>query len=100
MDNKFIVKVEVGQDSDNEYLEELAKEGLIEAYIYDANETFLPDFTPDWLYDILEEVAQSSGGTYDESMESVFEIDNTFYNALIKHPSCQEYGEINTNNEF
>ena len=28
--------------------------------------------------------------------ESVFEIDDTFYNALITHPRCQKYEEVDT----
>jgi hypothetical protein len=69
---------------------------LITAYIWDASECYLPDFTPKWLYDVLEDIKKNSGGYYGRLMESVFEIDDTFYNALISHPRCKNYEEVET----
>ena len=69
---------------------------LITAYIWDASKQFLPDFTPYWLYDVLDSIKKNSGGYYGRLMESVFEIDDIFYNALITHPRCQKYEEIET----
>lgn len=37
---------------------------LITAYIWDASKQFLPDFTPYWLYDILNGIKKNSGGYY------------------------------------
>ena len=76
--------------------EKNSQTGLIIAEIWDDSERYLPDFTPDWLYDILENIGNSSGGHYEGLMESVFEIDNTFYNNLITHPRCKSHEEINT----
>ena len=86
--NQFKIKVEKPSedcysDIESDYVAE----------IWDDSEIYLPDFTPDWLYDILEDVKKSSGGVCDELMESIFEIDETFYNAIIKHPQCAGYEE-------
>ena len=75
--------------------------GNIQAWVFDAsevkNDSFpVPDFTPDWLYDILENIGKSSGGYYGELMESIFEMDDTYYNALINHPCCESYKEISS----
>jgi hypothetical protein len=88
-------KFKVWKEKDrNEY-------GNIQAWVFDAsevkNDSFpVPDFTPDWLYDILENIEKSSGGYYGECMESFFEMDDTYYNTLIKHPNCESYKEVNT----
>lgn len=73
---------------------------LITAYIWDASEQYLPDFTPNWLYDVLEDIKKNSGGYYGRLMESVFEIDDIFYNALISHPRCKHYEEIETSGKI
>ena len=56
-------------------------------FIYDANEKFLPDTTPEWLYDILN---GSPSMGWSEFMESIFEVDNETYEYLINHPDCNE----------
>lgn len=56
-------------------------------FIYDANEEFLPDTTPEWLYDILN---GSPSMAWSEFMESIFEVDNETYEYLINHPDCVE----------
>lgn len=74
--------------------------GSILAWVFDASEVEnddfpVPDFTPDWLYNILESVEKSSGGYYGETMESLFEMDDTYYDELIKHPRCESFKEVN-----
>ena len=80
----FKVKVEKDRD----------EFGNLVAYVWDDSEVFLPDFTPDWLYDLLEIVRYSSGGYYGEDMESVFSMDDNFYQALINHPQCAGYEKL------
>lgn len=81
--DKFIVK-----SYDDENLEDLISEDYpLVAYVYDSNEEFLPDYTPDWLYEIL----NSLDGEYIEHQESIFGMDTTFYNELISHPNCILY---------
>ena len=77
------------------------EEGYIQAWVFDASEIEcddfpVPDFTPDWLYDILENIEKSSGGYYDELMESIFEMNDVYYNELINHPCCESFKEVNT----
>ena len=83
--NKFRVQKEKNRDH-----------GCILAWVFDASEEPIPDFTPDWLYGILENLEKSSGGYYGESMESLFEMDDTYYNALINHPFCESCEEEDT----
>lgn len=83
--NKFNVKVEKSQD----ILDNLGTELIAE--IWDASEDYLPDFTPEWLYNILENIVKSSGGVCEELMESVFEVDEKFCKAIEKHPDCKKY---------
>ena len=64
-------------------------------YIFDASEQFLPDHTPDWLYDIMNSVDQYG---WDELMESIFDVSPEFLDKLSKHPQCIEYREC-TNKE-
>lgn len=59
-------------------------------YIWDASENFLPDSSPDWLYEILE----SLPGNYCEVMESIFECSDDFIEALKNHPSCVGFKEV------
>lgn len=84
-ENEFKVKVEIPKNS----------EGYWTAEIWDASERYLPDFTPDWLYSLLEGIEKSSGGECSESMESVFDIDDKFKDAIKNHPRCVEYKEVN-----
>jgi hypothetical protein len=85
-ENEFKVKVEVpSKDS--------GIESEFVAEIWDATECYLPDFTPDWLYRVLESIEKSSGGECSELMESVFEIDSKFKDALKNHPRCIKYSE-------
>lgn len=85
----FNVKVEKKRDEN----------GDLVAYVWDSSETFLPDFTPDWLYDILEAIEASSGGYYDEDMESVFSMDDKFYQALITHSQCAGHEEVDSSED-
>lgn len=73
----------------NKQLTELDDEPYYDVicYVYDAEESFLPDHTPDWLYDIL----NNSPGKHMESEESKFDVDNVTYNYLINHPNCIEH---------
>ena len=50
----------------------------------------MPDFTPDWLYELLDTLP----GEHDEFMESMFECDETFLEALKNHPDCILFEEI------
>ena len=61
-------------------------EGNLVAYIFDDDEGFLPDYTDDWLNDILFD----SPGYCSETMESVFEIDKDTLDYLVNHPQCNE----------
>lgn len=75
--------------------------GNIQAWVFDASEVEgddfpIPDFTPDWLCNILDNIKKSSGGYYGECMESFFEMDDTYYNELINHPYCESFKEVNT----
>ncbi len=75
--------------------------GYIQAWIFDASEVEgddfpVPDFTPDWLYDILGKIGKLSRGYHGELMESLFEMDDIYYNELINHPGCESYKEVNT----
>lgn len=77
--------------------------GYILAWVFDASEEPIPDFIPNWLYGILENLEKSSGGYFKkilsyhgESMESLFEMDDTYYNALINHPFCESCEEVDT----
>ena len=77
------------------------EEEYIQAWVFDASEVEgddfpVPDFTPDWLYDVLENIEKSSGGYYGELMESLFEMDDTYYNELINHPGCKSFKEISS----
>lgn len=83
--SKFNVKVEKSQDNLDNFETELIAE------IWDASEDYLPDFTPEWLYDIIENIVKSSGGVCEELMESVFEVDEKFCKAIEKHPDCKKY---------
>ncbi len=85
-DNKFRVQREKNSKVD----------GSILAWVFDASEEPVPYFTPDWLYNILENIRNSSGGYYGELMGSLFEMDDIFYNNLITHLRCESYEEVNT----
>ena len=76
---KFKVKV----------LELNSTEGYSVAEIWDASEEYLPDFTPAWLYELLDSLL----GDYGELQESVFECDSMFLEALKNHPNCKEFIE-------
>ena len=78
----FKVKVEKKRDENDDLV----------AYIWDASEKFLPDFTPDWLYDILEALP----GYHGEEMESVFSMDDEFYQSLINHSQCAGCEEVDS----
>ena len=81
----------------NDYL--LDKQHPIFAYIYDANGDFLPDYTPDWLYKIMDEVMKQSSGDYIEHQESMFGLNKKFYDALIQHPDCINHNDIDTQDD-
>jgi hypothetical protein len=83
--NKFNVKVEKSQENLDDFGTELIAE------IWDDNESYLPDFTPEWLYEIIEDVIKTSGGWCHEEMESVFSVDEKFCKAIEKHPNCKTY---------
>ena len=78
----------------NDYL--LDKTYPIFAYIYDANDDFLPDYTPDWLYKIMDEVMKQSSGDYIEHQESMFGMNKKFYDSIIQHPDCINHEDIDT----
>ena len=84
-ENKFKVKVNSSLSSD----EFDHTDGFKTVEIWDASEEYLPDFTPDWLYSLLD----SLPGEYGELMESIFECDDEFLEALKNHPNCVEYKE-------
>lgn len=75
---KFNVRVEKSQENLDDFETELIAE------IWDDNEGYLPDFTPEWLYDIIDDVVKSSGGVCEELMESVFEVDENFCKTIKK----------------
>lgn len=79
---------------DMDYL--LDKTYPIFAYIYDANDEFLPDYTPDWLYKIMDEVKKQSNGDYIEHQESMFGMNKKFYDSIIQHPDCINHDDIDT----
>lgn len=81
--NKFRVKV------DNLGSNELGTDGFKVVHIWDASEEYLPDFTPGWLYRLLD----SLPGEFGELMESIFECSDEFLEALKNHPNCEEYKE-------
>lgn len=85
--NKFNVKVKKSQENLDDFGTELIAE------IWDSSETYLPDFTPDWLYEIIENVEKSSGGFCIEEMESFFSVDEKFCEAIKNHPNCNNYSE-------
>lgn len=89
--NKFRVKVDLSLNSEDYFV----TEGLRIAEIWDASKTYLPDFTPKWLYKILE----SLPGEYGRLQESVFECDDIFLEALKNHPNCEDYKEIGKKDE-
>jgi len=78
----------------NDYL--LDRQYPIFAYIYDANDEFLPDYTPDWLYEIMDDVKKQSSGDYTEHQESMFGMNKKFYDAIIQHPDCINHNDIDT----
>jgi len=65
--------------------EDYSGEDYVRCFVFDANEEFLPDFTPDWLYDILDNI------DYMEFEESIFEMGEKSYDYLINHPDCVEH---------
>lgn len=65
--------------------EDYSGKDYVRCFVFDANEQFLPDFTPDWLYDILDNI------DYMEFQESIFEMGEKSYNYLINHPDCVEH---------
>lgn len=69
------------------------------AYIYCANDDFLPDNTPSWLYDVMRKVQDASGGVFAEHEESTFVMDKKFYEELIKHPDCVMHSDLNDRND-
>ena len=86
------------KQTEQDYL--LTKEYPILCYIYEANEKFLPDETPCWLYDVLNEIEKESGGSYTEHQESVFGMNKKFYEVLIKHIGCINSKPINDKKEI
>ena len=77
----------------------LDKNYPIFAYIYDANGDFLPDYTPNWLYKIMDEVMKQSNGNYIEHQESMFGMNKKFYDAIIQHPDCINHDNIDTQDD-
>jgi hypothetical protein len=88
-DNKFKVKIEKVRET-------YTGLNLITAYIWDASKQFLPESTPGWLWNVLDIIKKNSGGYCGRLEESVFEIDDTFYNALITNKRCESHEEIET----
>lgn len=94
-DNKFIIEV-ISKDYicngegywDKDDWDDLVKDKQILCYIYDADETPIPDFSPDWLYEILEKYENIPGGYCSEDMESTFIVSKETYDALLKDPRC------------
>ena len=94
-DNKFIMEV-ISKDYicngegywDEDDWDDLVKNKQILCYIYDADETPIPDFSPDWLYEILEKYENIPGGYCSEDMESTFIVSKETYDALLKDPHC------------
>lgn len=94
-DNKFIMEV-ISKDYicngegywDEDDWDDLVKNKQILCYIYDADETPIPDFSPDWLYKILEKYENIPGGYCSEDMESTFIVSKETYDALLKDPHC------------
>ena len=94
-DNKFIMEV-ISKDYicngegywDEDDWDDLVKNEQILCYIYDADETPIPDFSPDWLYEILEKYENIPGGYCSEDMESTFIVSKETYDALLKDPHC------------
>ena len=94
-DNKFIMEV-ISKDYicngegywDKDDWDDLVKDKQILCYIYDADETPIPDFSPDWLYKILEKYENIPGGYCSEDMESTFIVSKETYDALLKDPHC------------
>ena len=94
-DNKFIMEV-ISKDyicngegywGEDDW-DDLVKNKQILCYIYDADETPIPDFSPDWLYKILEKYENIPGGYCSEDMESTFIVSKETYDALLKDPHC------------
>ena len=93
--NKFIMEV-ISKDYicngegywDEDDWDDLVKNKQILCYIYDADETPIPDFSPDWLYKILEKYENIPGGYCSEDMESTFIVSKETYDALLKDPHC------------
>ena len=93
--NKFVMEV-ISKDYicngegywDKEDWDDLVKDKQILCYIYDADETPIPDFSPDWLYEILEKYENIPGGYCSEDMESTFIVSKETYDALLKDPHC------------
>jgi hypothetical protein len=77
----------------------LDKNYPIFAYIYDANGDFLPDYTPNWLYKIMEDIVKQSGGDYIEHQESMFGMNKKFYDSIIQHPDCINHDNIDTQDD-
>ena len=69
------------------------------AYVYDANERFLPDYTPDWLYKIMDQIETKTNSSYIEHQESMFGMDEVFYNALINNSACVFNGVVTEDEE-
>lgn len=84
-DQKF--KVERELERDEEF-------GSILAWIYDASEPQPPGTNPKWLYELLYDVEENSGGLCSELIENYFEVDEVFLEAIKNHPRCAEYTEI------
>ena len=114
-DNKFVIEV-ISKDYicngegywDEDDWDDLVKDKQILCYIYDANETPIPDFSPDWLYEILEKYENIPGGYCSEDMESTFIVSKETYDALLKDPHCKKaddytdcgYNYNNVENEY
>ena len=113
--NKFIMEV-ISKDYicngegywDKDDWDDLVKDKQILCYIYDADETPIPDFSPDWLYEILEKYENIPGGYCSEDMESTFIVSKETYDALLKDPHCKKaddytdcgYNYNNVENEY
>ena len=69
--------------------------GYIVAYIWDSDDELIPDstLTPEWLCSILDSLPGYHANYY--NMDSVFEMDDKFYKALINHKKCLSINTVN-----
>ena len=88
------------QLTDN-YLKEQNLEGAFKkcaAYIYDAEEGFLPDYMEGWLYLLMRQIALNHQNIdfQEQQQGSLFEIDQEFLNILKHHPQCVHFQTLNS----